>query len=143
MFLEITYVFYIFSQEAVHGISQHTDVEAPPTFAETTLPSVTMGTSVSDPLTLSVFRDVQNKLWTVRSKWFNLGIELGLYLDDLEVIRRDHRYIDEQFPRMIRTWLERREPKPTWQAIIAALQECTVDEEGVADDLTKAYQSNT
>ncbi len=97
-------------------------------------------TVATDRLEVDDFRVVQTSLWTVRSNWFQIGVELHLQVTDLDAIRVDcHDQSEPCFRVMIRQWLERAEPKPTWQALIAALREDTVGQKALADKIAAEH----
>ena len=50
----------------------------------------------TDLLTTKELSIVQKEIWEARSKWINLGLELGLKIDDLEAINlSENRNIDD------------------------------------------------
>ena len=48
-------------------------------------------------LTLDDLASVQQSVWEGRSKWYNIGLELGLTPGDLDAIDHDHRSADKCF----------------------------------------------
>ncbi len=89
------------------------------------------------------FRDVQRELWDIRYRWFIIGIELSLSHADLTNIKeRYSNDFDKCLPVMIEKWIKRKEPKATWAALVEALKEHPIQEEGVADDIEKKYISS-
>ena len=60
--------------------------------------------------------------WDGRNEWRSLGIELGIPLDTLEAISRDHpQSINDCFLGMISEWL-RNSCGPNWEDLISALK---------------------
>ena len=65
---------------------------------------------------------VQSALWEARPKWYNLGLQLGAAVDDLDVIKRTNLQNDDEcLTDLFRQWLRRADPQPTWEAIEKAL----------------------
>ena len=86
------------------------------------------------------FRTVRKKLWDVRHKWYNIGIELDLRKADLDNLRKQYKNdFDVCLSEIITAWLKRTDPRPTWKALIEALKEPTVEEDALAEDLTTKY----
>ncbi len=76
---------------------------------------------MSDYLTTSDLKKVRNYLWEVRTKWFDIGIELNLKPDQLDVIKCDHSNVQDCYTQMLREWLAQIDPLPTWSALVVAL----------------------
>ena len=71
---------------------------------------------------------VQAALWDARPKWYNIGIQLGIDVTDLDVIRdRNMKNADECITEMIVNWLRKASHPPTWNSIVKALQSPTVN----------------
>ena len=69
------------------------------------------------------FDVVLNAIWEIRAEWQNLGLSLGIPYSDIEVIKKDSPGDAEDcFRAVIRLWLTREDPKPTWAALVEALQ---------------------
>ena len=67
--------------------------------------------------------DVLNAVWEARSKWYNMGLELGSSpgtLDTLSLKGRDDP--DLCITYMIKDWLNNGDPRPSWAAVIKALK---------------------
>ena len=83
---------------------------------------------------------VQIDLWKVRSKWRNLGIQLGTKIDDLEAIHKEHGNApDSCFTDSIICWLRQSSSPRTWMAIIKALRSPTVEFYNLAEELERKY----
>ena len=79
---------------------------------------------------------VLSTLWAVRSKWYNIGIELGIAPEDLEAIKgRHHDNPVESFKEMLFRWLRRDYPKSSWIAMAAALRAKSVGFRELADEI--------
>ena len=78
-------------------------------------------------LTEDDFSDVQSALWKARRKWFNIGVQLGLKVSDLETINYGQGLdLEGKFREMILSWL-RLGQQCTWRALRKALKHCTVN----------------
>ena len=78
-------------------------------------------------LTSNDLAKVLKALWEARSKWYNLGLELGISPGSLDAIKRDNIHISgDCFSAMLREWLMRDEPPPTWHSLSNALRSPTV-----------------
>ena len=81
--------------------------------------------------------DVQDELWDARSKWYNIGLRLGIPASDLDVIKNDGDDTEARFRSMLLKWL--REGKNcTWVALIKALSSPSVGQPMLA----KSIQQN-
>ena len=73
-------------------------------------------------LIISDLETVHDAVRDARLEWFNIGLELGLSMSDLYMIKGSHRNrVDQCFSEMLTLWLQR-DPSPTWSALIGALQ---------------------
>ena len=94
---------------------------------------------MSVALTKDDMKTVQEALWDVRYKWDKIGLQLGLRHADIENIRASRGDNDDHFTAMLSRWLSRRDPVPTWMALIEALKSRPVDEEALAEDVAAKY----
>ena len=78
-------------------------------------------------------REVRRLLYSVRWKWRDVGIELGLKVEELETIRRQYQDIGDRFTAMLTYWLKSTDPVPTWKALADALRAGPVDEVELAE----------
>ncbi len=91
-------------------------------------------------LTTEHLKVVRSELWDVRHKWRKIGVELDLWLAELECIQAKHKDdFGACLEDMIIVLLKQTELKVTWGIIVAALKEPTVGEEGVAFDIADKY----
>ena len=77
---------------------------------------------------------IQNKLWKARVKWYNIGLDLKLSPDDLDVIDKDKDDTDSKFRTMIFRWL-RSGGSCTWEDLYRTLSVCSVGYSQLADTL--------
>ena len=73
-------------------------------------------------LTSNDIREVIEKVWNARAKWYHIGIELGISVHDLNAIKNgaNHHDIDSCFTDMLVIWLQ--QPRATWEALANALR---------------------
>ena len=73
-----------------------------------------------------------------------MGIELGMIVSDLDVIKdRNLRNPDECFTDLLSQWLKQLNPPPNWKAIVKALQSPTVNFAQLAYEIEKKYLDTT
>ena len=77
-------------------------------------------------LNIKDLRAIQKTTWGARTKWYNIGLELEIDPETLDVIEGNNKDIDKQFRAMLTTWLKMIDPKPTWVALAEALRSPTV-----------------
>lgn len=81
---------------------------------------------------------VQRAIWQGRAKWYNIGIELGITADTLDVIKRDNHYVTEDcFTTMLKEWLKKQSDSlpASWSELAAALRSPPVGLEHLADQV--------
>ena len=81
---------------------------------------------------------VQDALQSAAQKWYPLGLQLGLSSNALHAVEletdKDHSYYLNE---MLRVWMEREDPRPSWRAVIEALKKN--DETELANRLQEKY----
>ena len=83
--------------------------------------------------------DVQNIVWEARTKWYNLGLGLGLPADSLDVFEASAKKPEDSFRAMLSEWLRRLYPKPTWSALAKALKSPSVGLSQLAEQVRDDY----
>ena len=81
--------------------------------------------AVNSSVQLSIhnMRDVLNLVYDARSKWLEIGVQLGIIFGTLEAIREDHpKDCDKCLTELLNTWLKGTNPSPTWKALADALR---------------------
>ena len=79
---------------------------------------------------------VQRKLFVVRTKWYNLGLELGQQVSTLDSIAAKYSSDPSQcFREVLLEWLKGVDPPPTWHAMVNALKSPTVAQPQVAEQI--------
>ena len=86
-------------------------------------------------LTSNSLGKVLNLLWNARTKWFNLGLGLGIDQETLKMLKRNYPNEDDCFREMLSEWLKTIDP--TWEELIAALTQPSVGCEHVAAKVRK------
>ena len=77
---------------------------------------------------------VQATLWDARPKWYNIGIQLGIAVEHLDVMKdRNLKNADECLTDLLAQWLRQANPPPTWKTVVKALRSPTVDLTRLAD----------
>ena len=75
-------------------------------------------------------------VWEARVDWYDIGVALNISPDTLDEIRNDHRDTTKPcFREMLKVWLRRVEPRPTWSELAEALKSPMVGREDLADKL--------
>ena len=77
-------------------------------------------------LTSDNVKEILNLTWKYRSRWRFIGIELGIDVNTLDTIERDHRKADDCLTELISIWLRCVNPKPTRNALTKALESQSV-----------------
>ena len=75
-------------------------------------------------------------MWEARSKWYNIGLELGLKAGTLEAIKQsNHCDVDNCFRATLMEWLKNSKLKPTLSSLADALKSPTVGLAQLAEDI--------
>ena len=86
------------------------------------------------------FQQVTNELGSVVSKWFQIGIQLGVSETKLHEIEADHRTAIRCLSEVIIFWLNgNTRADVTWESLITALEASIVNEKGLARSLVQKY----
>ena len=72
-------------------------------------------------LAVESLNEVLSAVYEKRWKWKNIGLNLGITIDTLNVIEHDHRNCNDCLIAVLEEWLKRSEPRPTWDALQQAL----------------------
>ena len=76
---------------------------------------------------MDCLREVIHYGWSLRSRWYYIGLELGIDAGTLEAIKQSNREkCDDCFQEMIQQWLRNDSPDPTWEQLDKALKAKTV-----------------
>ncbi len=85
------------------------------------------------------FRVVKKAVFRARRRWRPIGTELGISQDDLDNIEDEGDDNEECLANMLRVWLRSPSLRPTWEALVKALQDQTVGRENIAIEIAKNY----
>jgi hypothetical protein len=88
-------------------------------------------------LTIDDLARVQRAVWEGRSKWDNIGLELGLTAGTLDAIKKtNHHVVEDCFRETLKQWLMRSSDlKPTSSSLAKALKSPTVGLAQLAEDI--------
>ena len=78
-------------------------------------------------------------MYDVRTKWYDIGIELKLSTGTLDVIKADFFQAADCLMEMCIIWLKRIDPRPSWAALTKALESPHVGEGHLAQQLRDKY----
>ena len=85
-------------------------------------------------------KNVRSALYQVRAKWRNIGIELEIDFGTLDDIEKSYRTDNNEcLSRMLEHWLKQANPRPSWDAIVEALESSPVGEGCLAKDIRQEY----
>ena len=90
-------------------------------------------------LTKNDLRIVRNGVLSVSSKWYDLGLELGISPDHLDAIRKGNDDPQDCLREVLKRWLADVEPAPTWRTVIIALRNPAVGHHSLAEELEQKY----
>ncbi len=83
-------------------------------------------------------RSICNALGSIKTKWFEIGIQLGIRRKKLKEFKRE----DDPLSAVVDYWLtnvvEKAIPK-SWHSIVAVLKSDHVGEPGLADEVSRKY----
>ena len=94
----------------------------------------------SKPLTTSDLSKVRNEVFSAAAKWYDIGLELGVSADDLDTIKKANDDPKECLREMLRQWLPKVDPQPSWEALVAALRIPAVNYATLAHEIELKYQ---
>ena len=90
-------------------------------------------------MTRSDLKIVHKAVCVAQTKWWHIGLQLGLNISDLDTIKASHHNIEKCFTEMLTLWLKQGYPPPTWSAVAAALRSPTVGEGWLAKQVQRKY----
>ena len=93
-------------------------------------------------LTVSDLVTVQRAVWEGRSRWYNIGLELGLTAGTLDAIQLTNHYnTDHCLTATLKEWLNRSELLPSWSGLVRALRAPPIGLEYLAEHLMNVNPS--
>ena len=79
---------------------------------------------------------VLEETFAARSKWYYIGLKLGVEASELDAIKKDNpEAVKDCYLEALKCWLKGVAPKPTLAALAEALASDMVDEGGLAEKL--------
>ena len=84
--------------------------------------------------------DVLRELSEITNEWFNRGFALKLKYSTLSSIETDKKTVDERKREMVRSWLQQKGCKPSWQALVTALEDRLVQRRDVAEQIKQRHK---
>ena len=88
-------------------------------------------------MSITDLKKVQDSIWDARTQWYNLGLGLDIAADALDAIEQGSaQKPDRCFRDMLRQWLRRDHPKPTWNALAEALRSPSVGYAKLAEQVS-------
>ena len=82
---------------------------------------------------------LQYELYSVRSKWYNLGMQLRIPTESLDCIQMENLSMPECLLKMLTVWLKCTNPPPTWDILTEVLESPSVGEGHLAQQLRDKY----
>ena len=91
-------------------------------------------------LTKKDLKTVRSEVYSVAVKWYDLGLELGISPDDLDVIKVAQKNMPTNcLLEVLKQWLSGVDPFPTWKALVTALCSPAIGEQQIAQALDSHY----
>ena len=86
------------------------------------------------------FRSVRSAVYSVRNKWYDIGVELNISFQTLNAIKADcPNNCAECLREMLVVWLSRTSPPPSWSGLVEALSSEPVGEKRLAEQIHTQY----
>ena len=89
-------------------------------------------------LSIDDLKELQERLFGVSNKWYDIGLQLLLSANDLDSIEANSNSTQHCLREMLKRWLRRVNPHPTWKAVVDALKSVVVGEQWLAQQLEEA-----
>ena len=88
-------------------------------------------------LSIEDLNEVIKATWQARVEWYDIGLGLHISPNTLDAIRNDNRDICKAcFREMLKVWLKRSHPPPTWKELVETLRSPMVGFEHIAELLS-------
>ena len=85
-------------------------------------------------------RVLLSELHPVYASWYNIGLQLGIPYHRLECVKQMYINPSELMREMLARWFKTAiDPRPTWEAVVAALRSPSVDAQHLAKQLESKY----
>ena len=81
-----------------------------------------------------------NELHTVRASWYLIGLQLEIPHTTLDCLKQNHSDPSDLMWEVLKYWLDTAvDPRPSWEAVVAALRSPIVDKKYIAEKLESMY----
>ena len=81
-----------------------------------------------------------NELHTVRASWYVIGLQLDIPHTTLDCLKQNHSDPSDLMREVLKYWLDTAvDPRPSWEAVVAALRSPIVDKKYIAEKLESTY----
>ena len=90
-------------------------------------------------LNTSDLSKVRNEALSAAAKWYDIGLELGMTADDLDVIQKANDDPKVCLREMLRQWLSGMDPESSWEGLIAALRKPVVNYPALASEIEQKF----
>ena len=90
-------------------------------------------------LSLNDLGQVIEELHDASLKWYKIGLQLKVSPTCLDKIKEEESDSSDKLLEMLKAWLKKVEPKPTWSALVKVLRTRSVGEEKEAIRLEEKY----
>ena len=84
-------------------------------------------------------RRVRGAIFSVHHKWYNIGLELDIPFTTLDGINANFQMTDKCLTEMLKQWLSRTSPPPSWSGLVEALSSEPVGEKRLAEQIHTQY----
>lgn len=84
------------------------------------------------PLSTKDLKTAIELLYSIRVKWYDIGLQLEVDVGTLESIKSCYADPSECLREMLKEWLKSISPPPTWTLLASALRASPVNEELIA-----------
>ena len=92
-----------------------------------------------NPLSADDLAKVRMELVDVQTRWYDIGLDLGLPVNTLETIRQECQDTAECLRKMLHEWLKTIDLQPSWNTLIDVLQNKVINEGALAVTIAKKY----
>jgi hypothetical protein len=92
-----------------------------------------------DLLSADDLAKVRMELVEVQTKWYDIGLDLGLPVNTLETIKQECQDTPECLRKMLLEWLKMIDLQPSWKTLIDVLQNKVINEGALAVTIAKKY----
>ena len=85
-------------------------------------------------------KELLNELHTVRANWYSIGLQLDIPHTTMDCLKQNHSDPSDLMREVLKYWLDTAvDPRPSWEAVVAALRSPVVDKKCIAEKLESMY----